>query len=171
MRGQHAALDSESEPEGAPGRAFGPSYPDFTPIPHYHGDKARMFLLGAAALMLFASPLYADSLKDQFWLIVCGALASVAVAAVTDPHRRGSLMADAVVAGAGMAAYAGWGLLGYDPADPVTFVLRLAVAIIFLFAFYFSLKTVRAFLLKEVGRHDRLGELTTNDHDRTGSQA
>lgn len=169
MRRHDAALDSQTELEGGgheeklEARGFEPSYATFTPIPHYHGDTVRLFLLGAAALLLFASPLYADSLKDQFPFLVFGAFVSVAVAALTDPHKRLSLMADAVVSGVGMTAYAGWGLLGYESADLVAFVLRLAVAAIFLFAFYFSLKTVRAFALGEVGRRDRFGVLSDTD--------
>ena len=136
-------------------RGVGPSYATFTPIPHYYGDAVRTLLVGATALLLLASPLYADAIRIEFPFMVLGALIAVAVAAFTDPQKRITLMADSVVAGVGLIVYAGWALLGYD-GNPIAFVLRISVAIIFLFAFYFSLKTVRAFVLHEVGREGRL---------------
>ena len=138
-------------------RGFEPSYATFNPIPHYYGDVARGLLLGAAALSLVASPLYADALQSQFPLLLFGAFAAVTVAAFTDPHRKASLMADAVVAGVGLLVYGNWAVVGYESADPIAFILRIAIGILFLFAFYFSLKTVRAFALHEIGRRDRFG--------------
>ena len=136
-------------------RGLEPSYATYNTIPHYYGDVVRGLLLGAAALLLIASPLYADAIRSQFPFLVFGAFCAVTVAAFTDPHKKLSLMADATVAGAGLIVYAGWGLLGYDGVNPTAFVLRLAVAVLFLFAFYFSLKTVRAFALHEVGKDER----------------
>ncbi len=164
MKGD-ATSDLPHDPEKGerPVRGLESSYATFTTIPHYHGDAARGLLLGGAALLLIASPLYADSIHMEFPFMVVGALFAVAAAALTDPHKRLSLMADAVVAGVGMTVYAGWGLLNYDSANPIAFVLRLAVAVIFLFAFYFSLKTVRAFALHEIGRED---DFATEDKER-----
>ena len=144
-------------------RGLEPSYATFTSIPHYHGGIVRGLLLGAAAFLLVTSPMYADSISDQFPFLVFGAFMAVIAAAFTDPHKRFSLAADAVVAGVGMIAYSGWALMGYDSSDLLAFVLRAVVAIVFLFAFYFSLKTVRAFALHEVGRHDRFGEISNDD--------
>lgn len=140
-------------------RGFEPSYSTLSSLPHYHGDIARDLLLGAVALSLISVPLYADSLREQFPYIITGALVSVTAAALTDPHRRWTLMADAVVAGAAAIIYGSWGFTGYDSAGPLAFVLREAVALLYLFAFYFSVKTVRAFVLGEIGRHDRPGVL------------
>lgn len=160
MRRDSGPLDTQVNRDDDFGiKGFEPSYATFTSIPHYYGDIVRGLLLGAAALLLISFPLYADSVRTQFPFIIFGAFVAVAVAAFTDPHKRISLMADAIVAGVGMVVYAGWGLLGYDGLNPVAFVLRLAIAVICLFAFYFSLKTVRAFALHEIGKHDRFGEV------------
>lgn|SRR3989344_4077979 len=168
MRQHDAALDSQTERRDTQG-AVGvePSYASFSPIPHYHGDSARMLLIGAAALMLLASPFYADALRTQFPFLVIGALLTVMAAAFTDPHRRGSLIADAVVSGTGLAVFAGWALMSWDGLDPVSLMFRLVIAVVFLFAFYFSLKTVRAFALHEIGRHDQFGVLS---EDKTGTR-
>ncbi|MCR4325677.1 MAG: hypothetical protein NUV59_02625 [Patescibacteria group bacterium] len=140
-------------------KGFEPSYSAFTSIRHYHGDIARDLMLGGAALSLISSPLYADSLSAQFPFIIAGVFAAVAAAGLTNPKRQWSVVADAVVSGAALVIYAGWGLLGYEEAGPVAFVMRLAIAVIFMFAFYFSMKTVRAFALREVGADEQDGEI------------
>ena len=159
--------DAASDLPYEPGRekvvkGLGPSYATFNTIPHYYGDATRGLLLGAATLLLISSPLYADAISTQFIFIVFGAIVTVIAAAFTDPHKRASLMADAVVGGVGLAVYAGWGLMGYSAINPVSLVLRLAIALIFLFAFYFSLKTVRAFALHEIGKEDDFSKVEEN---------
>ena len=51
-----------------------------------------------------------------------------------------------------------WGVFGYDATNPVALVLRFAVAVIFLFVFYFSMKTMRAFSLGQIGKREMVGE-------------
>ena len=162
--------DAAKDYGGASERAvhgFEPSYSSYSTIRHYHGDIARDLLLGAAALSLIASPLYADSLKTQFPLIIAGVLASAVAAGLTDPKRRISATIDAVVSGVALVMYAGWALVNYSGENPVAFVLRMAIAIIFFFAFYFSMKTVRAFSLGEVGAHEREGVVSTHSTGNT----
>jgi hypothetical protein len=142
---------------------FEASYASLTSIPHYYGTIVRQLLLGAAALVLFASPLYADSIQTEFPFEVVGVFFAVLVAALTNPRNRYTLMADAIVSGVGMIVYAGWGLLEYQTISPVAFILRLAIAVICLFAFYFSLKTVRAFALNSIGKLDTLTDLNEGE--------
>ena len=42
-------------------------------------------------------------------------------------------------------------------------MLRLAVAVIFLFAFYFSMKTLRAFMTKQIGKRETIDEFEEPD--------
>lgn len=144
--------------QGVP-RGFEPSYARPTLIPHYYGDAVRELFLGGAALMLVASPLYADSIRTQFTFIVLGAFLAVVFAALTNPRNYWVLCGDAAVSGVGMIFFALWGLIGYDEISPTAFVLRLALALIFLFGFYYSVKTVRAMSLHEPppDRKARLG--------------
>lgn len=135
-----------------------PSYSSITPIPHYWGTPARQLLISASVLMLFASPLYADNLRLEFPFEVLGALLAVGFGALTNPHTKWVSIGDAVIAGAGAAIYAAWGIFGYDSAYLLPFVIRLAIAVVFLFAFYFSMKTVRAFTLHQIGKWNRVDE-------------
>lgn len=132
-------------------------------VPHYYGDVSRQCLLGAVALLLLASPLYGDNVRIEFPFEIAGALVIVAFAAFTNPHLRWACMGDAAVSGAGLALYAGWAFFEYDSISPLALVLRLAIALIFLFAFYFSMKTVRSFALHQIGRREEIDEFNTEE--------
>ena len=136
-------------------------------VKHYYGDAARGLMLGASALLLVASPLYGNNLRAEFPFEVLGALIIVALAALTSPRDRWASVADSVVTGVGVAVYATWGIYEYDVINPIAFMLRLAIAVIFLFAFYFSLKTVRAFAMRQIGKTvDEFETEAEKAHDR-----
>ena len=126
----------------------------WAPINHYYGDTVRQLLLGAAAIMLVAAPFYTDNLTTEMPFIVLGALALVAVSALTNPWKSGVMSADAVASGVGLVIFELWAIGGYGDDQLHKFVLREALAIIFLFAFYYSTKTLRSMIMKEVGRRD-----------------
>ncbi len=140
-----------------------PSYAWPTLIPHYYGDAVRELFLGGAALMLIASPLYATNLRTEFPFEVLGAFLAVGFGALTNPHNRWVMICDTIVAGTGLVVYAGWALMEYETINPVAFVLRIAIAALCLFAFYFSVKTVRAMSLHQIGKHESVDEF---DEDR-----
>lgn len=121
-------------------------------ISHYYGDFVRDLFLGAAVVMLFASPFYADSIEDQFAYVVMGALVLVCLAALTNPWKRSIMIANGIASGAGMFIYQMWALGGYGTISPIAFVLREAISIIFIFALYFSMKTIRAMFLHQIGK-------------------
>lgn len=127
-------------------------------IPHYWGTVARQLMLAGAALMLVASPLYGSDLRAEFPYEVLGALLAVGFAALTNPRTLWVSIGDTIICGSGAAFYAIWGISEYTSIEPLAFVLRLAIAVIFLFAFYFSMKTVRAFTLRQIGRRDKVDD-------------
>lgn len=121
-------------------------------ISHYYGDFVREFLLGGAVVMLLAAPFYADEIRMELPFEVISALIFVALAAITNPWKKSILAADAIAAGIATVVYQIWALNGYGTASNTAFILREAVSFIFLFAFYFSVKTVRAMVLHQIGK-------------------
>jgi hypothetical protein len=139
-------------------RGLEPSYATFTPIEHYYGDSARELILGGTALMLLTSPLYADKLSLEFPFEVAGAIAAVCFAALTNPWKRWVLIGDAVLSGAAVVIFQGWAVLDFSGDEPVAFVFREAITLVAVFALYFSVKTVRAMALRQVGEQAHRGE-------------
>ncbi len=138
-----------------------PGLGHFEHIPHYYGSYARQLLIGAATLMLIGAPLYGSNLRVEFPFMVVGALVIVALAALTSPKDPAVSMGSTIASGVGVLVYGTWGILQYDTSSPISFILRLTIAIIFLSSFYFSLKTVRAFRLGQIGKHDVVDEFET----------
>ena len=142
--------EEREDPERRP-LGLEPSYAWWPSVAHYYGDVVRQMLLGASALLLITSPIYADNIRLEFPFEVIGVLVIVGFAALTNPRNRTISLCDAVIAGVGMVVYGGWPLMDYDMIALTVFVLRIAIALLFLFAFYFSMKTVRAFATHEIG--------------------
>lgn len=127
-------------------------FPRWQSIPHYYGDLVRQFFLAAVALMLFTAPFYAESFTVQMPFIVVGALVLIALAALTNPRGKAIMMLNAVAAGVGLIMYEAWALFQYRQDDYIALVLLEGCALIFLFAFYFSMKTWRAMMMNMVGK-------------------
>ena len=124
---------------------------DYRNLSHYYGDPVRAFFLGAAGLMLVGAPVYAgEDLSTDIPFIIVGLIVVVALAAITNPVKQWVMMADAIAGGVGAGLYGLWALMDYSDSSPTAFVLRGAIALLFLFAFYFAMKTVRAMVLGQV---------------------
>ncbi len=126
----------------------------FPGLNHYYGDIARESMLAAVALMIAGAPFYADALSTEFPLEIIGAVLIVGFAAFTNPFKRSIVMGDAVLTGAGAVIFGAWAFIGYGHVDQIAFILRDAIALVFLFAFYFSLKTLRAMVFHQIGKPD-----------------
>ena len=134
-------------------------------VPHYYGDVVRQLMLGSAALMLFAAPFYADSLHAELPFEVFGTLILVSLAAFTNPWNKHVITAAAIANGVGMTIYQTWALYGYGVTGPVVFALREMLAILFMFAFYFSIKTLRAMILHQVGKRDSISDFDEDEQE------
>lgn len=124
---------------------------------HYDITSVKQLLLGAAVLMLVSAPFYGDSLRLELLFELTGALVIVSLVAITRTMERHIITADAIVAGVGMCIYQTWALLGYIAAAhelSIAFVLRETLAVLFMFAFYFSVMASRSMIIKEVGKKD-----------------
>ena len=121
-------------------------------IAHYYGDFVRQCLVAAAALMLLTAPYYADDLHNELPFEIIGAVVLVALAALTSPWNRTVIIGDAVASGAGLVVFELWALQEYSPSLLIAFALRQAIAIAFMCAFYFSMKTFRAMMFRQIGQ-------------------
>lgn len=132
-------------------------YPRWGAIAHYYGDMIRSLFLGGTALMVFAAPFYTEELFAEIPFIIIGAVVFVALAGLTNPVSKFVMTANATCAGAAAIVYGAWGLLSYTSEDPIAFVLREVIAIIFFFALYFSVKTLRNMLMGIIGQEPGAG--------------
>src|SRR3989344_2428276 len=124
-------------------------------IEHYYGDYVRALFLGAAVLSAVAIPLFGDLLPFGTFAQVGSALLLVLLAGLTNPHSRMLMIYDVVVSGIGVFLLESAAILLYTADTPELFAAREAAALALLFAFYFSVKTLRAMSLGKVGKMEK----------------
>ena len=133
------------------------------PRPHHHDiTSVKQLLLGAAVLMLVSAPFYGESLRVELPFELIGALVIVSLVAITRTMERVILTADAIAAGVGLSIYQTWALFGYIGAGhalSIAFVLRETLAVLFMFAFYFSVMASRSMIIREAGETDSSDEV------------
>ena len=123
------------------------------PRVHHHDVIAvRQLMLGAAVLMLLAAPFYGDSLLVELPFVLIGVVVLVSLSAITRATEKSILTADAIAAGVGMCIYQTWALIGYDQSVSISFILREAMVVLFLFIFYFSVMASRSMIVNHKER-------------------
>jgi hypothetical protein len=142
-------------------------HPFIEGVAHYYGDVVRQVLIVTAALMLIAAPFYADNLRVELPFEVAGALILAGIAALISPHNRSAMFGSAIATGVGVVLFETWALYSYGDSSVAQFTLRQIIALSFLTGFYFSVKTVRAFVMQTIGRVGTSREFERDDEDRT----
>jgi hypothetical protein len=116
------------------------------PIPHYYGDKVRQLLLAAGFLILLA--VIFDRELQNFYIVlgVVGVLIFTILAGLTSPQNRKVLVNTAALSAAMFLLFEYFAISNFLSTQVVTspaFLLREALAVIFLTILYFSTKTLR----------------------------
>lgn len=121
----------------------------FGTIPHYHGDLVRQLMLGAAALIILAIPMISKLSLLQTPLELIAAITLIVCASVTTPRRIAPFFVDAIVCAIGLVIYEPLAIAAYQGGDLVLFVVYEALALIFVFALYFSVKSIRGMTMRK----------------------
>lgn len=113
---------------------------------HYYGDVVRSCFL-AIGLVLTVTILVDWQLITVYLLVgVVGILALVVLAGMTSPRSPRLILVEAVISGAGFVFFEYMAIAAFGAAKTVTdpvFFLRQLLAILFLIALYFGVKSVR----------------------------
>ncbi len=127
-------------------------------LPHYYGDYVRQIFMLNAAIMLVISPFLAPALPSALVFEISGAILIAILGALTNPARKISMLANAAAAGIGIVTYELLALNSLSEGAQIAFVVREAIAVAFLFALYFSLKTLRNMIVQRIGKKNQFGE-------------
>lgn len=124
-------------------------------IPHYYGDRIRALFLATAVLSVVAIPTLGDLLPfGTLGQIACATLL-VFLGGLTSPHSTLVLWYDAAVAGLGSVLLESAAINFYTGASLELFLAREVAALALMFAFYFSVKTLRARSQGKLGKAAR----------------
>lgn len=142
-------------------REESPYMPDLAPGPrisHYYGDYVRQIFMGSAAVMLIFSPFLSGEFPAALPFEIGGALIIAILGALSNPARQISMLANAIAAGIGVVVYELLALNAFYAGAMIAFIEREALVIAFLFALYFSLKTLRNMAFHMVGKGNKFGD-------------
>jgi hypothetical protein len=129
-------------------------YPQRAYIPHYYGDIVRGLFITIALAILVSSALYSRAISAALLLPIVGSMVLITLAALTNPHSKAIMRLNAVASGVGVVVFEVWALTALSSGTLVGFVLFEATAILFVFAFYFSMKTLRSMLMNLLGKEE-----------------
>src|SRR5690348_7517334 len=112
-------------------------------IAHYYGDFVRQLFIFSAILLAVAIPIGGDLLPFGLFFQIATVIVLVVLAGLTAPKSETVLLMDALVAGLGLLLVEGMAISNYQSQSFLVFLTREAVAVMLLFALYYSIKTIR----------------------------
>lgn len=119
-------------------------------VPHYFGHTIRRFFFFIAFVMLATLPFLKGELAVPIVYSVIAIIAVTFAAGYTNPHSRWVLIFDVAVAATGLMVFgfnaiSGYSTYGMQGLREVLFYTNQVLALSFLAAFYFSVKSLRGY--------------------------
>jgi len=128
-------------------------------IPHYYGDSVRMMFISSAVIYAVAMPLFGNLIPVSTGTGILIVIVLAFLAGVTNPNFPWLMLINAAVAGAGIYLAEMAAISFFNTDSFVLFIMRQVVALLLLFAFYYSVKSFRSMLSGDIGAQHKAGEL------------
>lgn len=117
---------------------------------HYYGDVVRFLFLLAAAIMLISLPFLNNNLPVPLIFSITTILSIGVLAGFTNPLQRTTAIINTGVSAISLVTFEYYAVNYYlDFSLSEMFVVNQILAFIFLFALYYSTKTLRAMLVQK----------------------
>lgn len=125
-------------------------------MPHYYGDIVRRLFLAGAFLMALSLPLFWKDISLPLYITIFTVLAVDVAAGITTPAKFWSNILNLLVSVLAVAGFEYYAVRAYGnlPEGKYFFVVNQTLALIFLAALYYSVKTVRGAWILTGGRFD-----------------
>ncbi len=122
----------------------GSQIPKKHPFSHYYGDDVRRLFLLASVGILLGVLFYQDLLPFASQVFVMGGVLLLALfAGLVNPLEHKFIKVDLALSAVGFLLFEYAAATGTDTSSIPESVIRQALALIFLFAFYFATKSLR----------------------------
>lgn len=117
-------------------------------IEHYYGDIVRYLFLAAGVVMLITLPLFQANINLPIIISIIAITILGIAAGLTNPKQLTSRLTNFIISVIGFIVFGYSAVNSFGVVNGDKFLLtNILLAIIFLFALYFSMKTLRAGLL------------------------
>ena len=122
------------------------------PVPHYHGDTIRLFFLAGGVIILAMLPFFKELLPVGTKVLPVFVVLIALGGAIVNPFQKWIVVVDLLIAAIAVILFEYAAVIGYG-VDPFLLSLgRQVLAIIFLFALYYSGRTLRAMFMHQIGK-------------------
>jgi hypothetical protein len=118
---------------------------------HYYGDAVRFLFMLAAIIMLITLPFLSSKLPVSIYVAILVILIISVLAGITNPLQKWISVLNAAIAVGASSVFEYYAVKSFvnNQVTTLYFVTNQVLAIVFLFALYYSIKTLRAMFLKE----------------------
>lgn len=115
---------------------------------HYYGDIVRVIFV-CAGVALIIIPVFLTDVDVSMPLVILSALVLGFLAGITNPRQRWIATANSIVSAVGIILFESAAIGTYQSFGVTfSFLVWQALALAFFFALYFSVKTIRGFLVR-----------------------
>ncbi len=116
---------------------------------HYYGDIVRRLFLLGAAIMLLAYPFFSAQIGGDPTYSLIGMILLVMAAGITNPRQRWIALLNVLFAAIATFNFESHAITFWAPPAPrAIFIVDQILAVIFLVALYYAVKTLRGMYLK-----------------------
>ncbi len=118
---------------------------------HYYGDAVRFLFMLAAIIMLITLPFLSGKLPVPIYFSILVILIIGVLAGITNPLQKWISVLNAVISIGALSAFEYFAVksLINNKVTTLYFITNQVLAFVFLFALYYSIKTLRALYLKQ----------------------
>jgi len=117
---------------------------------HYYGDTVRQLFLAGGILILISMPIYNNVLPLGSGVAIVLVVILALAAGITCSKERWIIIFDTIASTVLLIIFQFYSATYYVQDSFILFIVRQSIAIIFLFALYYSAKTLRAMYLHEI---------------------
>ncbi len=123
---------------------FSPIKPARNKIAHYYGDTVRQLFLAGGIMILVVMPFYNNIVPMNPTIVTLFVVTIALAAAATTNTKKSIIVFDTVLSAVTLIMFETYSIVYYLNDGMFLLLIRQGIALIFLFALYYSAKTLRA---------------------------
>ncbi len=118
-------------------------------LEHYYGDIVRYLFITAAVLMIIGLPIFQDYIQWPLMISIIAITILGVAAGLTNPKQTSSAVVNLLISVIGLIVFTYTSVTAINMAtgDDKYLLTNIVLSLIFIFATYFAMKTVRAKML------------------------
>lgn len=116
-------------------------------IGHYYGDTVRKIFLICGLVILITLPFLKSNISSPTFYSIIIVLILAFLAGMTNPKLKAVMIGDVIVSLISFCIFAYEAITKFTNLIDLLFITNLTLAVLFLFAFYWSVKSIRSLIV------------------------